>query len=78
MYIWHVVQSAQLKSRLDNAIASAMAHLEREMDDIAPYALAIVTYALTASKSSRAAEALEKLNHIAIKAGTFGMANCPL
>ncbi|KAK2163266.1 hypothetical protein NP493_1472g00002 [Ridgeia piscesae] len=58
-----------LKSRLDNAIASAMAHLEREMDDIAPYALAIVTYALTASKSSRAAEALEKLNHIAIKAG---------
>ncbi|KAK2183569.1 hypothetical protein NP493_304g01024 [Ridgeia piscesae] len=59
----------QLKIRLDNAIASAMAHLESEMDDIAPYALAIVTYALTVSKSSRAAEALEKLNHIAIKAG---------
>ena len=71
-------KSTQLKSRLDNAIAAAMAHLESEMDDIAPYALAIVTYALTVSKSSRAAEALEKLNHIAIKAGTFSMASCPL
>ena len=69
-------KSTQLKRRLNDAIASAMALLESEMDDIAPYALAIVTYALTVSNSSRAAEALEKLNHIAIKEGTFGKANC--
>ncbi|KAI0217488.1 CD109 antigen [Lamellibrachia satsuma] len=61
--------SGRLKTRVDNAIASAMAHLEDQMDDIEPYALAIVTYALAVGKSSKAPEALQKLNEIAIKMG---------
>ena len=41
------------------------------MDDIEPYALTIVTYAFAVGKSSKATEALQKLNEIAIKMGKF-------
>ena len=68
--------SQRLKTRVDDAIAAAMAHLEGEMDDIEPYALAIVTHALAVSKSSKAAEALQKLNEIAIKMGKFSRSKC--
>ena len=72
-YVWYVTQS--LKTSLDNAIAKAKAHLEAQMDGIDPYALAIVTHALTVSKSSKAEEALGKLNDLAIKSGMFRRLN---
>ena len=68
--------SQHLKTRVDNAIAAAMAHLEGEMDDIEPYALAIVTHALTVSKSTKAAEALQNLNEIRINIGKFSRSKC--
>ena len=48
-----------------------MANLEVALaaDDLDPYALAIVTYALAVSKSSEAGDALSKLKSAAINSG---------
>ena len=67
----YVMQS--LKKTVSRAIAAAVANLETALDteSFDSYTLAIVTYALTISNSSKAANALDKLNAIVINMGKF-------
>ncbi|KAI0225726.1 CD109 antigen [Lamellibrachia satsuma] len=60
--------SGSLKKTVSRAIAAAVANLETALDteSFDSYTLAIVTYALTISNSSKAANALDKLNAIVI------------
>ena len=64
--------------KLASAQAAAAAFLEGQLSSVAtnPYALAIISYALTVAGSKKSSDALEQLNKLAIIKGWFQTFNC--
>ena len=61
------------RSRLELAITKAVTRVEGQLSAVSsdPYALNIITYALTLAESSRASRALEMLSALAVVEGTY-------
>ena len=60
-------------ARLQQAITKAVSYLEEQLSDVSsdPYALNIISYALTLAHSSRASTAVDMLSKLAIVEGSL-------
>jgi len=68
-----VVIQATDQAGLDAAIAKAKSYIEDQLNAVGsdPYALNIISYALTLARSSRASDAVNLLSALAITEGTL-------